>query len=244
MKIYFFLLLGLCSCHTQQRSSSIFLNDYVLKYKNLTFSYNNTFYASNKSDGMFKYWKYMKIEKNEILDYVLKNKNRKYHIVGTTQINSNLSLAGYSQGIIIVKREYDLDNLDSIFHSKSYDALTSLNGFEVYTKKESIDKKSMNLRYTVLFKNNDTIHKMVFIDDTNHFPHLDKLACRYFDEYKYFARKPIDIHPFTIDSSLRSNKKYFKSKAKKAQLYLLFFDEQLSLKEKQRIQAFIDDYDK
>jgi hypothetical protein len=25
---------------------------------------------------------------------------------------------------------------------------------------------------------------------------------------------------------------------------LLFFDEQLSLKEKQRIQAFIDDYDK
>jgi hypothetical protein len=186
----------------------------------------------------------MKIEKNEILDYVLKNKNRKYHIVGTTQINSNLSLAGYSQGIIIVKREYDLDNLDSIFHSKSYDALTSLNGFEVYTKKESIDKKSMNLRYTVLFKNNDTIHKMVFIDDTNHFPHLDKLACRYFDEYKYFARKPIDIHPFTIDSSLRSNKKYFKSKAKKAQLYLLFFDEQLSLKEKQRIQAFIDDYDK
>ena len=91
MKIYFFLLLGLYSCYTQQRSSSIFLNDYVLKYKNLTFSYNNTFYASNKSDGVFKYWKYMKIEKNDILDYVLKNKNRKYHIVGTTHINSNLT---------------------------------------------------------------------------------------------------------------------------------------------------------
>jgi hypothetical protein len=43
---------------------------------------------------------------------------------------------------------------------------------------------------------------------------------------------------------LRSNKKYFKSKAKKARQYLLFFDEQLSWKEKQRIQAFIDDYDK
>ena len=174
----------------------------------------------------------------------MKNKNRKYHIVGTTQINSNLSLAGYSQGIIIVKREYDLDNLDSIFHSKSYDTLTSLNGFEVYTKKESIDKKSMNLRYTVLFKNSDTIHKMVFIDDTNHFPHLDRLACRYFGEYKYFARKPIDIHPFNIDSSVRSNKRYFKSKTKKAQQYLLFFDEQLSFKEKQGIQSFIDDYDK
>ena len=168
-------------------------------------------------------------------DYFLKYKNH---------INSSLNLAGYSQGIIILKREYDLDNLDSIFHSKSYDTLTSLNGFEVYTKKESIDKKSMNLRYTVLFKNSDTIHKIVFIDDTNHFTHLDKLSCRHFGEYKYFARKPIDIQPFNIDSSLRSNKKYFKSKAKKAQQYLLFFDEQLSFKEKQRIQAFIDDYDK
>ena len=186
----------------------------------------------------------MKIEKNEILDYVLKNTNRKYHIVVTTHINSSLNLAGYSQGIIILKREYDLDNLDSIFHSKSYDTLTSLNGFEVYTKKESIDKKSMNLRYTVLFKNSDTIHKIVFIDDTNHFTHLDKLSCRHFGEYKYFARKPIDIQPFNIDSSLRSNKKYFKSKAKKALQYLLFFDDQLSWKEKQRIQAFIDDYDK
>ena len=186
----------------------------------------------------------MKIEKNEILDYVLKNTNRKYHIVVTTHINSSLNLAGYSQGIIILKREYDLDNLDSIFHSKSYDTLTSLNGFEVYTKKESIDKKSMNLRYTVLFKNSDTIHKIVFIDDTNHFTHLDKLSCRHFGEYKYFARKPIDIQPFNIDSSLRSNKKYFKSKAKKAQQYLLFFDEQLSSEEKQGIQSFIDDYDK
>jgi len=160
----------------------------------------------------------MKIEKNEILDYVLKNTNRKYHIVVTTHINSSLNLAGYSQGIIILKREYDLDNLDSIFHSKSYDTLTSLNGFEVYTKKESIDKKSMNLRYTVLFKNSDTIHKIVFIDDTNHFTHLDKLSCRHFGEYKYFARKPIDIHPFNIDSSLRSNKKYFKRLKKRGSI--------------------------
>ena len=56
----------------------------------------------------------MKIEKNEILDYVLKNTNRKYHIVVTTHINSSLNLAGYSQGIIILKREYDLDNLDTM----------------------------------------------------------------------------------------------------------------------------------
>ena len=195
----------------------------------------------NKPDGMFKYWKYIDIEKGEILDYVLKNTSRKYHIVGTTHISSNVNLAGYSQGLI-VKRKYALDNLDSVFHSKSYDTLNSLNGFEVYTKKESINKKSMNLRYTVLFKANDTIHKMVFIDDTNHFPHIDKIACRYFGEYRYFAKNPIEVHPFNIDTSVLSNKRYSKSKAKKAKQYLLFFDEQLSWKEKQRIQSFIDEY--
>ena len=251
--LLFFILTLLISCHCTQRSAGVFYSDIGLMYKNKTFGYVNTFIALNSPDSTFNFRKYYKLRRGEILDYILKNRFYGYYIVGVSSVGHRTDLSSYTSGMI-TKHQFGLDRLDSIYHSKRYDTIYKIDRYEVYTKQESINKDVFNQKYTVLFRKNDTIHKMIFVDDSTGILVAERykaksksvssnsIGSRYTLEYSKFSSAPLKVQPFEIDSTRLDDKKYIQSKVKQARQYLIFFEEQLANDTKGNVLSFIEQY--